>query len=309
MPYKLIIFFLSFFYSFPLLAQIVEKTLATVEGEMISLMDLKEAQKRLKSGFMEDSPLLSLFQKSKLKQKNSVTLEFLVYEKLLDSSAPKTPIEPNHFQLELNKKRKKMGLSKKAFSRKLVKNHFTSSSYKAFLKKSILRNLLIQKEVMEKIRISDQELNEYTLQTQGKPLFTSFEYDLTYLSFPPTHEGQKQAHETYLLLTKNPSFFNKWKPSQKGEKKETLKKIKLSTLSPMVKKAIKPLSIGGISTVLSLPTGHHIFKALWKEPVITVKNKKRREKAFRLLFNARFKKQLRDWLEQKKKTSFIKINT
>ncbi len=300
-------FFLAFFCGF-LPAQTVEKTLATVEGEMISLMDLKETRKRLKTGFLEDSPLLTLFSKSTLKKKDSTLLEFLVYEKLLDLFAPKTEIGQNFFQKELSKRRKQMGLSKKAFSRKLVKNHFTSSSYKAFLKKSILRNLLIQKEIMEKIRISNQDLNEYALQKEGKTLFNTFEYELSYVLFPQTKEGKKQAQKNYLLFSKDPASFDKWAPEKKGEKKETLKKIQLSSMHPMIQKALKALSIGQISQVLSLPSGYHIFKALWKTPVITTKNKKRKEKLFTVLFKDLFKKELKNWLEQKKKTSFVQIN-
>lgn len=303
----LLSFFLSFFCGF-LSAQTVEKTLASVEGEMISLMDLKETRKRLKTGFLEKSPLLSLFQKSTLKKKDSALLNFLIYEKLLDLFAPKTEIGQTLFQKELNSRRKQMRLSKKAFSRKLVKNNFTSSSYKTFLKKSILRNLLIQKEIMEKIRISNQDLNEYALQKEGAPLFSTFEYELAYAFFPQTKEGKKQAQKNYLLFSKDSTSFDKWKPREKGEKKETLKNIRLSSMHPSIQKSLKILSIGQISPVLSLPSGYHIFKALWKTPVITAKNKKRKEKLFAVLFKNLFKKELKNWLEQKKKISFIQIN-
>ncbi len=299
-------FFLCFFSS----AQTVEKTLATINEEMISLMDLKEARQRLKRGFLEDSVLLTLFNKTQLKQKDSTLLDFLIYEKILDISITQMDlkVEPAHLKQELSNKRKKTRLSKKAFSRFLVKNRFTSSSYKSFLKKSILRRLLVQREVVEKIRFSDQDLNEYARQKEGKALFTSFEYELVYLFFPPTKEGKRQAWKNSQLISKDSTFFNKWKPEKKGEKRELLKNLKLSALHPTIKEAIKTLSTGQISPVLFLPNGHHIFKVIWKTPIITAENQKRKEKLSQLLFKELFKKRLKKWLEEKKKTSFVQIN-
>ena len=292
-------------------AETVERTMVTVEGEMISLIDLKETRKRLKQGLLEESILLPLFNKSQLQTKDSVLLDFLIYEKLLDISAAQTSfqIDEKTLKQELNKKRRRKDLSKKAFSRLLVKNHFTSSSYREFLRKSILRKLFIQKEIAEKIRISDQDLNEYALRKQGEELFTSFEYELAYLFFPHTKKGEKQAQKIFRRISKDSSLFEKWTPSQKEEKKEILKKLQLSTMHPSIKTAIKKLSVGQISSVLSLPTGYHIFKVLWKTPIITGKNKKIKEQLTSLLFKELFKKQLKLYLEEQKKKSFIQTNS
>ncbi|MDE0119452.1 MAG: SurA N-terminal domain-containing protein [Bdellovibrionales bacterium] len=292
-------------------AQTIEKTLAIVETEMISLMDLKEAKKRLNRGFFEDSLLLTLFEPSQLKKTEAAFLNFLIYEKVLDLLVEQAELKiaDAHLKQEINNRRKKRGLSKKAFSRYLVKNHFTSSSYKEFLKKDLLRRLFVQREIAEKIRFSDQDLNEYARQTQGTALFTSFEYELTYLFFPKTNRGKTRSKDISHLILKEASFFDKWEPKEKGEKKKVLKKIKLSSLHPTIKRAIKNLSTGQVSPVLSLPSGYHIFKVVWKTPVITDKNKKRKEKLFVLLFEALFKKRFKLWLEEKKNKTFIQINS
>ena len=301
---------LPFCFSFFSTAKTVERTLASVEGEMISLMDLREARKRVKTGFFDDSFLLNLFNKAQLQKKDSVLLEFLIYKKLLDISAAKTQVQINekHIQKEIKHKRKKRALSKKAFSRRLVKNHFTSSSYKEFLRRALSRKMLIQREIMEKIRISDEDLNEYAMRKQGKALFTSFEYELAYLAFPLTKLGKEQAQKTFHALSKDSTVFDKWSPSKKGEKKEILKKIKLSSLHPSIKKAIEKLSTGRTSAVLSLPSGYHIFKVLWKTPVITVKNQKRKKDFSAQLFEELFNQNLKTWLEEKKIKAFVQIS-
>ena len=304
--------FLAFIFFIPSLSlsKTVEKTLASVEEEMISLLDLKEARQRIKAGFFDDSFLIFLFNKNHLQKKDSSLLQFLIYKKLIDISAERSQISINekHIQEEIKHKRKRRRLSKKSFSRMLVKNRFTSSSYKEFLRKSLSRKQFLQREVMEKIRISDEDLNEYAVQTQGKALFTSFEYELAYLVFPPDAKGKTQARKTFQALSKNSAYFDEWAPARPGEKKEHLKKIQLSSLHPDIKKAVQKLSTGQASEVLSLPSGHHIFKVLWKTPVITAQNQKRKKKLSVKLFQQLFNQKVKAWLEEKKTKVFIQTN-
>ena len=289
---------------------VVEKTLAVVEGEMISLLDLQESQRRLKAGFFDDSAVLSLFPKKQLREQKATLLEFMIYEKLLDISAEESGIpavEDSLLKKELNQIRKRKRLSKKAFSRWLVRNKWTSSSYRAFLRKSLLKKRFIQKEVVEKIQLSDSDLNSYALQKEGKALFSTFEYDLSYLLFPLGEEGEKQAQKAFKSLSQGHSLFEKWEGG--GVKKAQLKKIKLSALSPSIREEIKKLSVGQVSPVLKLPAGWHIFKAVWKTPVITAENQQRKARLFARLFEDMFKQRLKIWLDNRKKTAFIQRAT
>ena len=307
MKHFYLLFFICFGFSYLTLAKevVVEKTLAIVEGEMISLMDLKETRRRLKAGFLDDFILLSLFQKKQLINKSSALLEFMIYEKLLDISAQESNMEIKEVQLkqEVEKIRKKKRLSKKAFSRWLVKNRWTSASYRSFLRKSLLRKRLVQQEVIEKIQISDEDLNTYALQKEGKALFSTFEYDLSYLLFSLGKEGELQAQRAFKLISQDNSLFDKGEGG--GAKKGQFKKIKLSALSSSIREEIKKLSVGQVSPVLVSPAGRHIFKALWKTPVITAKNQKRKARLSVLLFEELFKKKLKSWLENRKARAFI----
>ena len=278
---------------------------------MISFLDLKEARQRLRRGFMNDSPVLPLFTRARLQKNDSDLLNFLIYEKLLDISAEQAnlQVEESRLKAELERKIKALQLSKKAFSRRLVKNKFTASSYREFLRKSLLRRAFVQKEIAEKIQISDQDLNGYARARTGKALFSSFEYDLAYLFFPKTEEGKNRAMRVSRLLSQDSLAFDEWEPEKKkGEKKESLQKIRLSSLHPRIKKAVKDLTPGQISPVLSLPTGYHIFKALWKTPVITAQNQKQKEKWAQEVFKKLFNEKLSHQLAEKKKNGFVQIN-
>ena len=291
-------------------SRVVEKTLKVVQGEMITLLDLQEARKRIHAGLMKDFTVLSLFKKNELKKSDKKMLEYLIYEKLIDIDKQiqegKLKTTDKQIQAEVEIRRKQTRLSKKAFSKKLVKNGFTASSYKNFLKKELLRRMLVNIEVREKVRISDQDLNDYAIQKERKALFSSFEYELAYLLFPLTSAGRQTAEKTYKMLIKDPKIFDEWqsKSLSKG-KKETLGKKTLSAMHPSIRKAVKELSIGQFSPVLCLSTGCHIFKLIWKNPVITAKNQKRKNKLFVQLSKKLFQEELKNWLNNKKQKVFI----
>ena len=304
---KPLFFLLCFFFCVFAPAKVVEKTLAHVNEEMISLMDLKQARQRLNAGFFDDSYLLFIFNKNILQKSNKTLLDFLLYQKILDLSAKEKNIDITSaiVQTEIQKQRKNKKLSRKAFSRFLVKNGFTAEKYKEFLKKSLVRKLFIQRELGEKVKISDSDLNDFALQEKGKALFTSFKYDLAYLLFPLTSEGKKRAQETFSSVQKKPEIFDTWKAQNKGEQKSELKGVTLSSMNKKAQKALKPLSVGEISKVLVLSNGYHIFKVLWKNPIITQKNQKRKEALSKKLFHNLLKQTFESWIADKKKTLFI----
>ena len=308
LPFFIILYFLCFC-SFTN-GQTIEKVLATVDGEMITLLDLKETQKRIRNGLLNQFTILSLFKQNELIKNKKKTLKYLIYEKLADTAVDKqeNPLSMSNAQIqaEIKNIRKQSGLSQKAFSRRLVQNNFTAASYKLFLKKELLRRQLVQMKVIEKVRVSDQDLNDYAIKKNGKPLFSSFEYDLAYLLFPQTKTGRKAAEETHKLLLEDPDLFDKWSIKGTGEaKKESLGKKALSAIHPSIRKSIRDLSIGQYSQVLSLPNGHHIFKLLWKTPIVTNKNEKRKQKLFSQLSTKLFKVELQNWLNKKQETAFI----
>ncbi len=310
MKFAICFIFLCLF-SFFSSAQLLEKILAIVEENMITLSELKNTKRRMRSGMMKDSSLLPLFKESDLKKKDSILLKYLIYEKLLDTASLNTPFQINDAQIkqEIVQKRKRRFLSQRGFSRFLVRNGFTFSSYKKFLKKSLLRKALIQKEIINKIKISDTDLNEYAIKKGETPLFTSFEYELSYLFFPPNAEGEKEAQETLKKLEKDHAAFDQFTAKVKGSKKKSLGKKKLSSVNPKIREAVQNLSVSQHSSLVTLPSGYHIFRVNWKTPIITLKNQKRRGKILNLLFKDLFKRQMESWLKKREKQAFIQINS
>ena len=304
------VFFYYILFCFPLVtwSKTVEKTLATVDGEMITLLDTREIQQRLKNGFFKDSILLSLFKEKDLKTKQTVLLDFLIYKKLLELSSQEENITINDSQLasEIDRRQKRRKLSKKGFSQFLVLNNFTHSSYKEFLKKHLQQTFLIQREVIEKIQISNNDLNEYAIRNKQRPLFSSYEYDLSYILFPLTPDGLESIKSSASQLSQNPSIIDKW---QEDGQTGVLNKLSPSSMHPDLKKEITSLSPGQTSRIVTLPSGYHIFKIRSQTPVILQRDKTRQQKLFQKLLKTLVRNKLKVWLEERKKSSFIHISS
>ncbi len=288
----------------PALSHTVEKTLATVNGEMITLLDLKEGKLRLKNGFFNSSSLLSLFSPQALQKKDSLLLKFLVYQMLLTQFGKEKNISPTpvHINREIEARRKTKNLSQKAFSRFLVRHHFTPDSYKNFLSRFLIQEQVIQTEIIQKIHISDQDLNQYSLSTVGKVLFMTFFYSVAYIS-------SKSRNQIPLLKqhwSQSPLPVPQEKPSQ-DLKTGVFHQLSLESMNPALRKTLKPLTVGDVSEPVLLPSGYHVFKVLSKRPVLSKKNQKDYQRISKKFFKKTMTNKLTRWLKDRQSVSFVDI--
>lgn len=296
----------------PVPARVVEKVLTQVEGEMITLLDLKEAQKRLRGRFFDSSPLLDLFGKKDLRSHSSTLQKFLRDRLLLIQFGreKELTVPSSQIQMEIKKRQKQRGLSPKAFSRMLVLYGFSPDSYRAFLKNHFIQHQVVQTEIIQKIHISDKALNDYSLKETGKNLFTSHQYDLAYLSYPKTPQNLEILKQMREKLKKDPFLFDQWiqePETNKGFQTGSFEQIKARTLVPVLQKALASLSVQEISGILSFPEEYRIFKVINREPVISGQNQKLYQKLYRKLFKERHKALLKSWLEKRSQISFVSI--
>ena len=292
--------------------KLIEKTLAIVENNMISLSDLAIARARVRNNFMSSSVLYPLYQNTDLSRNRKSLLDFLANELVVDlvgKQLPNLQVSEAEITSEIENQRSKKPMSKKQFSRLLVNNYFSSKSYKDFIKKSLLRRKLIQFEVIENIKLTDEDLNNYALRQGKKPLFNSFKYDLQFLVFPTNEEGESLANSVLKTLSLNPNTPLRNISRGTSSSFHETKNIESSKLQKKVRTALNQLSSGQYTTVLSLPSGLHIFKILKKEANISPKNRHRRDQLFALLFQKIYKQNLKIWLNKKRSEVFLKIHS
>ena len=294
----------------PARARVVEKVLGQVEGEMITLLDLKEAQKRLRAGIYDASPLLELFDKKDLHSQPAALQRFLRDRLLLIQFGREKNLRVPPSQIQKEIKKRGRGLSSKAFSRRLVLHGFSPDSYKTFLKNHFIQHQVVGMEITQKIHISDKALNDLSLKKTGKSLFTSYQYDLAYLAYPQNPRNLKLLKQMRKKLKKDPFLFDQWlrePEANKGLQTGSFEQIRARALFPALKTALASLSVQEISDVLTFPKEYRIFKVINRQPVISNKNQKLYQKLYQSLFKERHKALLKIWLKKRRQTSFVSI--
>ena len=278
-------------------AQVIEKVLAVVDDEMISLSYLESRRRLVSSRWAYPHVLFELRARPVLKKNKKQLLNYLIDEKIISSSIPldilngmEIPSPEKLLKEELKRKRS----SRRRLVRGLKKIGMTLEEYKSVLKTAKIHQMWTQMEVASFIQISDQDINDYYLGKTGRHFFKKYKYEFYQWRFKHSPEEKKQAEE--LSQTGKPDALK-----SKGE----LKILEVKSLRPPVRKVISKMSIGQFSKPLCLGGFCYVFELLNK--TFVNHNPKKALQIQSQLFKKEFRSKLKDWVKEKRQTSNIKI--
>ena len=318
---KLRLLFVFFLTLFPLLssAEIVERIVAIVNSEIITLSDLKEYKIKLKKGGLVDDALLKVSDPKKILVNQKALIQHLINERLVDSEIKKQNLQVTieRVEKEIRSIAKKNGINRDQLVAALKNQGVSFAEYQDFLKSTLERQSVIEKEVSSKIKISDDEITEFYLKnTDNKGNDQYFEYELAHLLFLKKNGGsdaaESRAIEVYKKLSEGNSFndiASKYSEDPNFSQGGLLGSFKLSEMNKSLAKEVNKLKAGEFSKVLLAPGGNYQIVKLNKKKLIPnphLNAQKPRIQA--VLFEKAFKIQLTNWLERKRQEAFIKIN-
>lgn len=280
-----------------------EKIVGRVGEEFISLSSFRLYKKKLGAGLVYKTALFKLESIKSLLSDDKKLLSFMTKDLMLDQIASKLNLEPSSAHLESSVKSIQKNLSHTAFAKKLSKYNYSLKALKVQIHKDLKKDLSIRQAVFSKIKISEDDINSYYFGKKGVPLYTSFLYDVSFVSFPKTSDGLKKAKEILSSIKK--TSFKRATHRLSVERKS----LKTSQLDPSMEKALKHLSISKTSTLTPIQNRMYIFKLNWKTPVLSASKEKDKQKYEALLFEKELKKELKKWLINQKKNFFITTNS
>lgn len=298
-------------------AEPVDKIVAIVNDDIITQSDLVGFQKKLKSNGLLDEALLNMYDKKKLISDQKFLIDYLIDERTIDSEIRRlgliSPIE--QVESEIRNIANTRGIDRNQLKLALKNEGVAYSDYQDFVKTSLQRQTLLQKEVTSKIKISDDEVNAYYIANYSSAKALVFEYTLAHILFLNTNGGQNEA----MSKAKNVS-----QKLAQGIPFETLAAqysedshfiqgghfgtFRVSDFNKEVEAVISKLNVSDVSSVVQMPDGVRIFKVLKKTLVPSPDLEAKREDIRRKLLSDNFKRQFRAWLEQKRRDSYIRIN-
>ncbi|MCB9027155.1 MAG: peptidylprolyl isomerase [Bdellovibrionaceae bacterium] len=300
-------------------AEIIERIVAIVNSEIITLSDLVSYKEKLKKGGLVDDALLKVSDSKKITEDQKELINHLINERLIDSEIKKQNLEATieRVEKEIRSIASKNGISRDQLIAALKNQGVSFSEYQDFLKSTIERQNVIEKEVSSKIKISDDEITEYYLKnSKNKDDSQYFEYELAHMLFLKDNGGtdaaEGRAIEVYNRLSKGQDFSDlasKFSEDPNFSQGGHLGVFKLSDMNKSLAKQVENLKPGEHTKVMMAPGGNYQIvkvnkKKLIPNPHLDVK----KPEIQALLFEKAFQLQLSNWLDRKRQDAFIKIN-
>ncbi len=308
---------LSLFFVFSAHAEVVEKTVAIVNTELVLESDFSELQKRIGKEGMIDESLLDGKNTQTLKSSRSAQLDYLINEKIIESEIRKQnlTVTNDRVESEIKSMARRNQVSEAELKKLITQQGVDFEDYKKILKMNLEKRALMDAEIFSKLRISDEDaLNEYLKQNpKSKPSID--EFSVSHIFFNPQKGGAKEAHsraEDVLGKLRSGESFEKLAQNYSEDPNFSsggaLGLFKSGDFLPEIEAAISSLGVNETTGIVKSRMGYHIVKLTGKKLTVDPKFEAVKEKIKSGLLEKSFNRQIKNWIQNKRDESFIRIN-
>lgn len=298
-------------------AKLVDKVVAVVNDAPITKSDVEKFKTKLKTGGLVDDALLKTVDTAALQKDEKLLLNFIIDEKLIDTEVKHKNMEVTieRVEQEIRNIAKGNNISRQQLQTALAAKGVTISQYQDFIKTSLERQSLIEREVTSRIRISDEDVSSYYLSKKGPSGTQIFEYSLSHILFMPKNGGDaaalKRANDVEEKLKNGQSFdklAEQYSEDPAFSKGGVLGQFKAGEMLKPIEEAVRKIGPGEVTPVVKTSLGYQIIKVTKRTLISDPKLEEEREDIRHTLSVDAFKRQLRLWLNSRRDEATIRIN-
>jgi peptidyl-prolyl cis-trans isomerase SurA len=298
-------------------AKTVDKIVAIVNDQPITLSDIEKFRKKLQSGGLVDDALLKLADTQVLLKDRNALLNELIDERLIDSEVKRKNMEVTieRVEQEIRSIANNNNISRQQLQSALTAKGVSMSQYQDFIKTSLERQGLIEREVTSKIRISDEDISSYYMAKKGPSGSQIFEFTLSHILFSPKNGGDEAALSRARAVEeklKNGQSFEKLAEQFSEDpgftKGGVLGTFKAGEMLKDIEVAVRGVAPGETTGIIKTGAGYQIIKINKRTLISDPRLNDEREEIRRQLYADAFKRQFRLWLNQRRDEAFIRIN-
>lgn len=299
-------------------AEVIERIIATVNDSIITQTDMQKFADQLKSGGLTDDLLIPDEETKKaILNDRSKLLKVMIDEKVIDSEVRRQDLSVSieRVEQEIRSVAKRNNLSRDALKAAIQERGVKFSDYQDFIKRGLERQSLIEKAIVSKIKISEDDVQATYLSQSGSRGEEAYEYTLAHIFFSPQKGGAAKARERaqFVLskLKEGASFetlaseYSEDPNFSAGGVLGTFKTGEILKEFERVAQKLKPNETSGI---IETKSGLHIIKVLRKKLIPDPRLEGAKDKIRNQLYEKAYKKQFQSWLEQLRSEAFIRIN-
>jgi peptidyl-prolyl cis-trans isomerase SurA len=300
-------------------AQVVDRIVAIVNGEIICLSELQKMSITASREVEKSYPEVDAEERMQMVKKK--VLEQLINQKLLDQEAIRLKIEVTGKEIDqtVQDVQKRNAFSRRELLNALKNEGLTMSTYREQIANEIKKVRLIEREISSKINITDEAIKEYYIKNMAKPeIKEGVRIQQIFLAVPPEareeriEEIKNLAKEIFSNLEKGEDFgklAQQYSQDPSAQAGGDLGFFQKGQLLPILEEAAYRLKEGEVSPLIQSQLGFHIIKVLEKrEGEVKLDGwKESREQIKNILYQKESDRMFEQWLESLREKSFIDI--
>ncbi|OQW47768.1 MAG: hypothetical protein A4S09_14515 [Proteobacteria bacterium SG_bin7] len=285
----------------------VEKIVAIVNDEIITLTDIKKYESRLRAKMQMDELVSQGASPKELLSDRKKLVGVLIDEKILDSEVKKQSLSVTveRVEKEIRNISKSNKMTRSQLKSALQSQGIDFAEYQNMIKTRLERQSLIEKNLTSNIRVSDEEVQSH-MGSQSSPHEIA-EYSISHILVKDKKRGSDllkkiQSGKSFEELASDNSEDPNFQPGGK------LGEFRQGEMLKEIEAAVKKMKPGDTSGLVKTKLGFHILKLINKKVISNPAAQEEVEKTRSMLSQKAFQRQFRIWLDQRKQEAFIRTN-
>jgi peptidyl-prolyl cis-trans isomerase SurA len=298
-------------------AKIINKVVAVVDAEPILLSNVDDFAHRLATGGLVDEALLRLdHARESLKDRGEI-LNHLIDERVIDNEVKRKNMEVTieRVEQEIRTISKTNNYTRPQLAAALAAKGVSMSQYQDFMKSTLQRQGLIEREVLSRVRISEEDVSSYYLAKKGPSAAQIFEYQLSHILFVPKNGNEAEALTRARAVEdklKNGESFDKlaerYSEDSNFAKGGNLGTFRAGEMLRELEEAVRKVGPGEVTPIVKSALGYQLVKVTKRTLIADPAFEEERPAIQQTLQNEALKRQFHIWLTQRRDDAAITIN-
>ena len=315
--------FLCVFIPLYLAAEVVDKVVAVINDDVITLSELEEETNSVFKSITKENPGAPVTEA--LEKSREIALNGMIENHLIEQKAKKynVTVTDEDVKAAYEKTRSSMSLSPEEFKHKLEISGLSEESYRNKLKAQILQSRLLSFDVRSKIIVSDEMILDYYDENYTAKVDAGSFYLLQIgMSWPKTDDPEKLAaaqkdtrertERVYQLAKSGQDFKSlaeKFSELPSASDGGDIGTFTLDEMARSMRDAVGSLQPDDISEIVETPSGYQFFKLLSGDKnaiVVTASYEAVKEEIREKIFEEKLKVAYAEWVKKLKEEAYIK---
>lgn len=282
-------------------AEIVNRIVAVVGNQVITMSDLEKAYTKDELGILKSGSQIS----------KREYLEKMIEKMLIDQEVKRQGITVSVLEVEqaIEKKRTQLGMSPDDFIQTLRRQGMTIDEYRDQVRENLVLGKLVSREVKSEINISDKEIELYYQKHQAE-FKTPDKIHLYHLVIRKADASRETIARIQKEFAQGASFTalaKKYSEGEEAEKGGDLGWVEMNALKPELAQMLMSVEINELSPVYEDEVGLHLFWIQGREKGIQPGLDQVKAQIKQILEREQFDQQYELWLKRLKGKAYIEI--